>query len=206
MKAHAVRAPPVRSLERRSRTVQASARLGSLATGDPPGPYNRSVKKARKARTSKRAARRLAPVAPSPVAILDERGLPLVSELARVARSAEPPARKLEGALEILFGAYGESDREFSALLLNGWVRARDDKQFRLTLAWQREQLRLSIEEILAEGLARGAFRRGIDPGAVAAVILGAAEGCLLQAATEGGAVSPAELVRCLLGLMLNGA
>jgi hypothetical protein len=164
------------------------------------------VKKNRKAKASKRRPRAIAAVPPSPVALLDERGLPIASELARVARSADPPAVKLEGALEILFGAYGESDREFSALLLNGWVRARDDKHFRLTLAWQREQLRLSIEDILSEGVARGTFRPGIDPGAVAAVILGVAEGCLLQAATEGGAVSPADLVRCLLGLTLTGA
>lgn len=164
------------------------------------------MRKKRKGKASARRLRATAPAAPSPVALLDERGLPIVSELARVARSAEPPARKLEGALEVLFGAYGASDREFPALLLDGWVRARDDKQYRLALAWQREQLRLSIEDILAEGVARGAFRRGIDPGTVAAVILGAAEGCLLQAATEGGAVSPAELVRSLLGLALNGA
>ena len=42
--------------------------------------------------------------------------------------------------------------------------------------------------------------------GAVAAVILGAAEGCLLQAATQGGAVPPGEIVRTLLSLTLSGA
>lgn len=158
----------------------------------------------KRGKANKRQPRR--PAEPAPAALLDERGLPIVSELARVARSADPPAVKLEGALEILFGAYGESDREFSALVLSGWVRAQDDKHFRLSLAWQREQLRLSIEEILADGVARGACRTGVDPGAVAAVILGAAEGCLLQAATEGGAVRPAELVRSLLSLTLTGA
>jgi hypothetical protein len=85
-------------------------------------------------------------------------------------------------------------------------VRAREDKQFRLTLAWQREQLRLSLEDILFEGVAAGVFRADLDSGAVAAVILGAAEGCLLQSATEGGAVSAEHLMRTLLRLALNEA
>ncbi len=142
----------------------------------------------------------------SAAAVLEERALPLVNELARVARSPNPPRIKLEGAMEILFGAYGESDPEFSGLFLTGWVRAREDKQFRLTLAWQREQLRLSLEDILREGVAAGVFRADLDPGAVAAVILGAAEGCLLQSATEGGSVSAEHLMRTLLRLALNEA
>jgi len=44
------------------------------------------------------------------------------------------------------------------------------------------------------------------DAGAVAAVIVGAAEGCLLQAVTEGGAVPAERLVRTLLTLALSGA
>ena len=108
--------------------------------------------------------------------------------------------------MEILFGAYGESDREFSGLFLHGWVRAREDKQFRLTLAWHREQIRLSLEEILAEGMASGAFRSDLEAGALAAVIVGTAEGCLLQSATQGGAVTAEQLVRTLLELVINGA
>lgn len=151
----------------------------------------------------KRSAR---PPAPPPTALLDERGLPIVSELARVARGADPPRVKLEGAMEILFGAYGESDREFSGLFLHGWVRAREDKQFRLTLAWHREQIRLSLQEILAEGMASAAFRTDLEAGALAAVIVGTAEGCLLQSATQGGAVTAEQLVRTLLELVINGA
>lgn len=139
-------------------------------------------------------------------ALLDERGLPIVSELGRVARGTDPAQAKLEGAMEILFGAYGESDPEFSGLFLSGWVRAREDKQFRLTMAWQREQIRLSLQDILAEGAANGAFRADLDSGAVAAVILGAAEGCLLQSATQGGAVTPEQLVRTLLRLVVTEA
>lgn len=151
----------------------------------------------------KKPAKRSTIVPASPAAVLEERGLPLVSELVRVARSEHPPRVKLEGAMEILFGAYGESDPEFSGLFLTGWIRAREDKDFRLTLAWQREQIRLTLEEILAEGVG-GAFRPDMDAGAVAAVILGAAEGCLLQSATEGGAVPAAQVMRTLLRLALS--
>jgi len=140
------------------------------------------------------------------VTVIEERALPIVSELARVARSDTPPRVKIEGAMEILFGAYGESDADFSGLFLKGWMQARDDKQFRLTLAWQREQIRLSLEEILAEGVASGALRADLDPGAVAAVILGTAEGCLLQSPTQGGVVTTEQLLRALLRLMVSGA
>jgi hypothetical protein len=135
---------------------------------------------------------------------VEERALPIVRELARVARSAEPPTVKLEGALEVLFGAYAEGDPHFSDALVAGWARARDDKQFRLTMAWLREQSRLSLEEILAEGVEAGAFRAGLDSGAMATAILGAAEGCLLQAPSAGGTVAPARLVRALLALVCD--
>jgi len=156
-----------------------------------------------KGRKATRAA--AAPSNASTVTVIEERALPIASELARIARSDTSSRLKIEGAMEILFGAYGESDADFSGLFLKGWVEARDDKQFRLTLAWQREQIRLSLEDILAEGVASGAFRTDVDPEAVAAVILGTAEGCLLQSATQGGAVSAAQLLRTLLRLILNG-
>ena len=140
------------------------------------------------------------------VQAIEERFAPIVAAVARVAAGSESPAVKLEGAMEIIFGAYGLSDPDFSELLLTGWMRTRRDKHHRLALAWQREQLRLSLEEILVAGSADGAFRRDLDAGAVAAVMLGTAEGCLLQAATQGGAVPPGELVKTLLGLVLSGA
>jgi BetI-type transcriptional repressor, C-terminal len=140
------------------------------------------------------------------VQAIEERFAPIVAAVARVAAGSELPAVKLEGAMEIIFGAYGLSDPDFSELLLTGWMRTRRDKHHRLALAWQREQLRLSLEEILVAGSADGAFRRDLDAGAVAAVMLGTAEGCLLQAATQGGAVPPGELVKTLLGLVLSGA
>ena len=123
-------------------------------------------------------------------------------ELARVAKGEEPPRRKLEGAMEILFGAYGASAPDYSASFLSGWLRAREDKQFRMTLAWQREQIRLSFQDILADGVSTGEFRRDLEPSAVAAMILGVAEACLLQSAAQGGAVTPEELLRAVLQLV----
>jgi transcriptional regulator BetI-like protein len=171
-----------------------------LAGAADEGSYNRFMKKRKKAPVV------TASPEPSPVAVIEERALPIVSELARVARGDTPPRVKIEGAMEILFGAYGESDADFSGLFLSGWMQARDDKQFRLTLAWQREQIRLSLEDILVEGVASGAFRGDLDPGAVAAVILGTAEGCLLQSPTQGGAVTAEQLLRTLLRLMVSEA
>jgi hypothetical protein len=150
-----------------------------------------------------------APPGPAATAVatqVEQRGRPIVAALARIARGSEPPRARLEQAIRLLLAAYGESDPDFSGLFLTGWARARHDKQFRLTLAWQREQIRLSLEDILTEGMRTRRFRSDLDPGAVAAVIVGAAEGCLLQAATEGGAVPAERLVGALLTLAVSGA
>ena len=132
---------------------------------------------------------------------MEERGLPIVRELHRIAKGPDLPARKLEGALEVLFGALGEVDAEFSGLILDGWMRAREDKRYRLTMAWLREQMRLSVAEILAEGVAAGAFAEDLDADAVAAVCLGAAEGALLQTASHGGPVRADAILRALVQL-----
>ncbi len=146
-----------------------------------------------------------APAGPGATQV-EQRGLPIVTALARIARTTDPPRARLERAIRLLLAAYGESDPDFSGLFLTGWARARHDKQFRLTLAWQREQIRLSLEDILTEGVRTRRFRGDLDAGAVAAVIVGAAEGCLLQAATEGGAVPAERLVGALLTLAVSGA
>lgn len=125
-----------------------------------------------------------------------------MKELARLAGEADPPAVKLEGALEIIFGAFSGGDEPFRQLLLAGWLRGRQEKPFRLAMAWLREQMRLSVVEILAEGIAAGAFRENLDPEAVAGVCISAAEGCLLQSEAAGGTVSPGEQVRTILRLV----
>lgn|SRR5574337_235644 len=159
-------------------------------------------------RAKRRRARRSRPKSPglpSGIRAVEERGLPLVKELSRLARRPDPPPLKLEGALDILFGAFGAGDERFCGQLLEGWLRARRDKRYRLAVAWFREQLRLSLEEILAEGIKGGTLRRDLDPAIFSAVCLGAAEGCLLQSASQGGAVSPDELAKFLLQLAVSG-
>ena len=74
----------------------------------------------------------------SSIAAIEERFAPIVEAVAAVARGGDPPAVRLEGAMEIIFGAYGQSDPDFSEMLLTGWMRARHDKHHRLALAWQR--------------------------------------------------------------------
>jgi len=176
----------------------------------------RRARRARTRSTVRSPVRRRAPsvappsAAPAPVAavtaptapLVEAQGLPIVRELARIARSAEPAAVRLEGALEILFGAYGTAESDFPDLMMGGWVQARADKQFRLTMAWVREQLRLSLEEIVVAGQHEGRFRSGIDPGSIAALMVAAAEGCLLQSPTHGGTVPPGDVVKALLGLL----
>ncbi len=132
--------------------------------------------------------------------------MPLVKELARIAAGTEPPLARLEGALEILFGAYAAGAPEFVDLLLEGFTGARRDRHHRLTLAWQREQLRLSLVDILTEGQRAGAVRPAVDAGAAGALMLGAAEAGLLLPAAEGHAVTPGEQVRALLALVRTEA
>ena len=54
------------------------------------------------------------------VQAIEERFGPIVAAVARVAAGPEAPMVKLEGAMEIIFGAYGLSDADFSELLLTG--------------------------------------------------------------------------------------
>jgi hypothetical protein len=158
---------------------------------------------ARRAPAKAPAVRRPPRVAPAGV---EARALPIARELGRIARGSESPRLKLEGALEILFGAYASGDSQLADVLLDGWVRARRDKGYRLTMAWVREQARLSVEEILVEGVAAGVFRPAVEPRAVAAALLGAAEGALLHARDDGGVVDPPTLLRALVALLVSEA
>jgi hypothetical protein len=132
---------------------------------------------------------------------LDARVLPIVTALARIAREPGSTLARLERAVQLLLDAYATADADLSRRLLAGWLRAREDKQWRLRLAWQREQIRLALQDILAEGTVRGELRTGLDVGAVAAVVVGTAESALLQVASEGGPVGTAELARTLVDL-----
>ena len=119
---------------------------------------------------------------------------------------AGPPAVRLERALEILFGAYAGS----GARLLGAAARGMGPRSAGQAVPPE-ARLAARAAPALAPGRPGGRggarhLRSGLDAGAVAAVIVGAAEGCLLQAAIQGGAVSPAELFRALFALTLRGA
>ena len=118
------------------------------------------------------------------------RTAPLVKEVAQAAGTDSPPAERLGRVMTVLFAA--SADEALCQLWMEGWSRARRSKGLRLELAWIREQLRLSVEELLSAGMRDGTFRADLDPGVMAAVILGAADGLLLQSANQGGPV-PAE-------------
>ena len=96
-----------------------------------------------------------------------------------------------------LFAAF--DDPALCQLFLEGWGRARRSKALRLELAWIREQLRLAIEDVLKQGLQEGEFRSDLDPEAMASVILGTAEGILLQSVNQGGPVPAERLTDALL-------
>lgn len=146
------------------------------------------------------------PQSPVSLAAIEAHGLALARELARIARGSDPPAIKLEGILDILFGAFSEGDETFRGLLLDGWLRAHHEKPYRLAMGWLREQMRLSIEEIAREGVGSGAFRRDVDAAALAALCLGAAEACLLAPKAQTGAVPPDLIARQLLRFAVSGA
>lgn len=128
---------------------------------------------------------------------LGRRGSLLVRELAEVGESPAAPAERLTRAIAALFAAF--EDPALSELFLEGWSRARRSKALRLELAWIREQLRLSVEELLRAGMGDGAFRSDLDPEAMASVILGTAEGLLLQSVNQGGPVPAERLTDALL-------
>jgi hypothetical protein len=106
--------------------------------------------------------------------------------------------------MEILFGAFSGGDEPFRRLLVEGWLRGRQQKPYRLAMAWLREQMRLCLEEILADGVEAGAFRPDADPAALAALCLNAAEACLLQPDSDAGAVPPTQLMKTLLRLAVG--
>jgi hypothetical protein len=133
---------------------------------------------------------------------VETRGALLVKEIARASETAVPPAERLERVMATLFAAF--DDGLLCQLLIEGWSRARRSKALRLELAWIREQLRLSVGEVLKDGIRAGVFRSDLDPEAMAAVILGAAEGLLLQSANQGGPVPAERLADSLLRAVLR--
>jgi hypothetical protein len=116
--------------------------------------------------------------------------------VAAIASANEPPRIKRDQALGRLAEAFGR-DGESASLILAAWHRARVDGGLALALAWAREQLRVSLQEILEAGARAGVMRRDRDPATLAAVLLAGCES-LLRAAPEEGPVPTTDLLRVL--------
>jgi hypothetical protein len=139
---------------------------------------------------------RTRPRATSPV---EERVLALAREVAAIAAAPDPPRARRDRALQRIATAFGE-DGELAGLLLAGWHRARSDERLALALAWVREQLRASLEEILTDGVRKGTIRKDPEPAVLAWVLLAGCE-ALVREAPGGGVASTPEILRALARL-----
>ena len=144
----------------------------------------------RKARKHRRAA---------PVAHVEPRVLALAREVAAIAAAPDPPRARRDRALETIARAFGE-DGELAPLLLGAWHRARRDEALAMALAWVREQLRVSLQEILEAGVRAGAIRKEPDAAALAWVLLAGCE-ALIREAPGGGVVPISGVVQALARL-----
>jgi hypothetical protein len=154
------------------------------------------ARRRRRVRSRPRPARRPRAVAAPTV---EGRILALAREVAVVAATAEPPRVRRDLALAKIAAAFGE-DGEITALLPAARDRARSDEALGLALAWIREQLRTSLEEILEAGVRTGAIRTDPPPAVLAWVLLAGCE-ALLHEAPGGGAVPTDEVLRALARL-----
>jgi hypothetical protein len=131
-----------------------------------------------------------------PLSPLELRILGLARELADIAGTPADPRARRDRALARLADAF-ESSGPLADPLLAAWQRARSDETLALSLAWGREQLRASLQEILDAGVAAGLLRKAPPPAELAWVLLAACE-ALLREAPGGGIVSTPELLRTL--------
>jgi len=141
----------------------------------------------RRARSRPRAAEAL------PV---ETRILGLAREVAAIAAAADPPRVRRDLALAKIAAAFGEAGA-IPALLPAARERARSDERLGLALAWIREQLRASLEEILEAGVRVGTIRKDPPPAVLAWVLLAGCE-ALVHEAPGGGAVPTADIVHAL--------
>jgi hypothetical protein len=101
--------------------------------------------------------------------------------LLEVARDVSRRAAALERAADVdtivaaLSSAYAP-DAPLANALREDWLRGRDDKTARLTLAWAREQVRLALSEVLQRTRALRPLRTGVDVEILAWLWLAACE------------------------------
>lgn len=148
---------------------------------------------------SRRRKARRRPRAPEALPV-EKPILALAREVAAIAAAAaDPPRIRRDQALAKIAAAFGE-DGEITALLPAAWERARSDEALGLALAWIREQLRASLEEILEAGVRVGAIRKDPPPPVLAWVLLAGCE-ALVHEAPGGGAVPTGDILQALARL-----
>ncbi len=125
--------------------------------------------------------------------------LALAREIELIAGTDDDPRVQRDRALARFAEAF-ESSAALADLLVAAWHRARVDESLALSLAWGREQLRASLQEILDAGAAAGVMRKEPAPAELAWVLLAACE-ALLREAPGGGIISTQELLRTLARL-----
>ena len=130
---------------------------------------------------------------------VEARVLALAREVAAIAAASDLPRTRRDHALAKIAAAFSE-DRELASLLLAAWHRARTDEALGLALAWVREQLRASLQDILEAGIRAGTIRKDPEPAVLAWVLLAGCE-ALLREAPGGGVVPTADALQALARL-----
>ena len=130
---------------------------------------------------------------------VEARVLALAREVAAIAAAPDPPRTRRDHALAKIAAAFSE-DRELASLLLAAWHRARTDQALGLALAWVREQLRASLQDILEAGVRAGTVRKDPGPAVLAWVLLAGCE-ALLREAPGGGVAPTADVLQALARL-----
>jgi hypothetical protein len=100
--------------------------------------------------------------------------LDLARDISRRAAALEREA-DVDTIVAALSAAYAP-DAPLANALREDWLRGRDDKTARLTLAWAREQVRLALSEVLHRARALHPLRTGVDVEILAWLWLAACE------------------------------
>jgi AcrR family transcriptional regulator len=94
-----------------------------------------------------------------------------------------------------------DTSSQSGMLLAEAMLRATRDEGLRGTLAAELERARLTLAERVADGIADGEIRRGVAPGAVAALVVALLDGLFLHRLVSPGIDVGA--IRAALGEML---
>lgn len=120
------------------------------------------------------------------LALSDKRLAFLLDRIQSIFLPEDSAAKKLEKALEITFSNRVEVTREVCRVNMELWVEAPRITSLQQRLNSRYETAHKFVAEIIKEGVKKGEFRQGIDPHALASVLLAAIDGLSLHWATTG--------------------